>query len=104
MFGPVITIEAHLAFSGARTHSNNTAGMTAMVEALSSFGPYGPVARDMDSCIYFGSKHVAVVFLGTIQARTHVQLALVCQQVMLTVQHRLRVTMQHVYGHSGKSG
>ena len=35
MFGPVITTEAHLAFSGARTHSNNTAKMTAMIEALS---------------------------------------------------------------------
>ena len=35
MFGPVIITEAHLAFSGARTHSNNTAEMTAMVEALS---------------------------------------------------------------------
>ena len=33
-FGLVITTEAHLAFSGARTHSNNTAAMTAMVEAL----------------------------------------------------------------------
>ena len=33
MFGPVVTTEAHLAFSGARTHSNNTAEMTAMIEA-----------------------------------------------------------------------
>ena len=46
MFGPVITTEAHLAFSGARTHSNNTAEMTAMIEALSCLGPHGPVARD----------------------------------------------------------
>ena len=30
VFGPVITTEAHLTFSGARTHSNNTAEMTAM--------------------------------------------------------------------------
>ena len=29
MFGRVITNEAHLAFSGARIHSNNTADMTA---------------------------------------------------------------------------
>ena len=44
MFGPVVTTEAHLAFSGARTHSNNTAEMTAMIEALSFFGPQVPVA------------------------------------------------------------
>ena len=34
MFGPVITTEAPLEFAGAGTHSNNTAEMTAMVEAL----------------------------------------------------------------------
>ena len=52
MFGPVITTEAHLAFSGARTRSNNTAEMTAMIEALYFHGPRGPVARDANSCIY----------------------------------------------------
>ena len=45
--------------------------------------------------------HAAGICLGTIQARTHVQLALACQQSMTRVQHRLRLTMQHVYGHSG---
>ena len=38
--------------------------------------------------------------LGTIQARTHVQLALACQRSMICAQHRLRLTMQHVYGHT----
>ena len=101
MFGPVITTEAHPAFSGARTHSNNTAEMSAMIEALSFLGPRGPVARDVDSCIYDDSKHAAGVCLGTIQARTHVQLALACQRSMLCAQHRPRLTMQHVYGHTG---
>ena len=53
MFGPVITTEAHLAFSGARTHSNNTAEITAMVEALSFLGPRGPVARDTEFVFLF---------------------------------------------------
>ena len=35
MLGPVITTEAHPAFPGARTHSNNTTEMTATIEALS---------------------------------------------------------------------
>ena len=39
MFGPVTTNKAHPAFSGARTHSNNTTKMTAMFEALSFLGP-----------------------------------------------------------------
>ena len=96
MFGPVVATEAHLAFSGARAHSNNTAEMTAMIEALSFLGPHGPVARDEQSCIYYDSKHAAGVCLGTIQARTHVQLALACQQSMICAQHRLRLTVQHV--------
>ena len=52
MFGPVITTEAHLAFSGARTHSNNIAEMTAMIEALSFLGPRGPVTPDEQSRIF----------------------------------------------------
>ena len=52
MFGPVITSEAHLAFAGARTHSNNTAEMTAMIEALAFLGPRGPVTPDEQSCIF----------------------------------------------------
>ena len=52
MFGPVVTTEAHLAFSGAKTQSNNTAEMTAMTEALSFLGPHGPAAREEHSCIY----------------------------------------------------
>ena len=103
MFGPVVTTEAPLAFSGARAHSNNTAEMTAMIEALLSWASW-PVARDTTSCIYYDSKHAAGVCLGTIQARTHVQLALACQQSLLSVQHRLRLSMQHVYGHSGNLG
>ena len=47
------------------------------------------------------SKHADGICLGTIQARTHVQLALACQQSLLKVQHRLRFTMQHVYRHTG---
>ena len=71
MFGPVITTEAHLAFSGARTHSNNTAELTAMVEALAFFGPRGPVTPDEQSCIVDDSMHAAGISLGTIQDRTY---------------------------------
>ena len=38
--------------SGARIHSNNTAEMTAMFEALSVLGPRGPVNPDEQSRIY----------------------------------------------------
>ena len=52
MFGLVMTTEAHLAFSGARTHSNNTAEMNAMIEALAFLGPRGPVSPDEQSCFF----------------------------------------------------
>ena len=53
MFGPVITTEAHLAFAGASVHSNNTAEMSAIVEALSFLGPMArlPVMRTFLSMI-----------------------------------------------------
>ena len=104
MFSPVITTEAHLTFAGARIHSNNSAEMSAMIEAPSFLEPHSPVARDANSCIFNDSKHAAGICLGTIQARTHVQLALACQQSLLKVQHRLRLTMQHVCGHTGNLG
>ena len=66
MFGPVVTTEAHPAFSGARTHSNNTAEMTAMIEALSFLCPHGLVSRDEESSIYYDSVQAAGVCLGTI--------------------------------------
>ena len=100
-FGPFITTEAHIAFSGARIHSNNTVDMTAMIEALSFLGPRSPVTHDEQSCICHDSLHAAGNWLGTAQARTHVQLALECQQSLVHAQRRLRFTMQHVYGHSG---
>ena len=103
LFGPVVTTEAHLAFFGARAHSN-AAEMTVMIEALSFLGPHDPMARDEESCIFYDSKHAAGVCLGTIQARTHVQLALACQRSMICAQHKLRLTMQHVHGHTGNLG
>ena len=97
---PVITTEAHLAFVGARVHSNCTSEMSAIDEALSFLGPHGPVARDACYCVFYDSQHAAVYCLGTILPRTHVQLGLSCQQLSLKVQHRLRFTMQHVYSHA----
>ena len=101
MFGPVVTTEAYLAFSGVKTHSNNTVDMTAMIEALAFLGPQGPVTSDEQSCIFYDSMHAAGICLGTIQARTHVQLALACRQSMIRAQRRLRFTIQHVYAHGG---
>ena len=68
MFGPVITTEAHLAFAGARTHSNNTAEISAMVEALFFLRPHGPVARDAKSCIFYDSKLAAGICFGHVHS------------------------------------
>ena len=67
--------------------------MTAMIDAQSFLGPCGRIARDANLYIYQDSKHAADVCLGTIQARTHVKLALARQQLMLCAQHRLRLAM-----------
>ena len=74
------------------------------LKPCSFLGPPGPVTSDEQSRIYFDYMHAAGICLGTIQARTHVQLALACQQSMIRVQHRPRLTMQHVYGHGRNLG
>ena len=96
-FGPVITKGDHMASTGARIHSDNTAEMTAMFKAGSFLGPRGLVTHDEQSRVYNDSMHVAGVCLATIQARTHVQLALACQRSMIRSQHRLWLTMQHFW-------
>ena len=104
MFGPVITTEAHLAFAGARVHSNTTE-MSAFVEALSFPGPTGPVARDAHFVFSMIPSMLLVFAWAQFHARTHVQLGLSCQQLLLkVVQHRLRFSMQHVYSHAENLG
>ena len=71
--------------------------MSAIIEALSFLGPHGPVTFEAFSCIF-------CVCLGTMHARTHVQLGLFCQQLLLKVQRRLRFTMQHIYSHAENLG
>ena len=102
-FGLVLTTEAHIALSSARTHSNS-ANNTVMIEALAVLGLYGPVARKGQSCIDDESLHAARICLSTIQARTHVQVVLACQQSMIRAQHRLRLTMQQVFRHGCNLG
>ena len=74
MFGQVKTTEAHLAFACARVYSNNTTELTAMVQTLSFLGPVTqlPVMH----ILAYDSKQAAGVCLGTIEARTKVQLGL----------------------------
>ena len=48
--------------------------------------------------------HASGICMGTIQARTHVQVAFACQQSMIRAQHRVRLSMQHECGESGNLG
>ena len=100
---PVLTTEAHLAYAGARTHSNNTAEISSMIEALSFLGNSGTLARDARSCFFYGSKRAAGVCFGH-NPCSDVQLGLSYQRLLLKVQLRLRFTMQHVYSHAETLG
>ena len=104
MFGPFVRNETHPAFSRTTASSNNTAEINAMLETLHFLSPRGSVARHEETCIFRDSKHAAGKCLGTIQTRSHVQLALACQRSTLSVQHKLRLTMHHVFGHAGNLG
>ena len=65
-----------------------------MFEALSFLSPRGPVTHDEQSRIYYESMHAAGICLGTIQARTYVQLALACQQSLCTMMHWAPLSME----------
>ena len=86
MFGLVITTEAHLAYAGARIHSNNTAELSSIVEALSFPWAPWPLARDSHSYIFYDSTHAASICLGTVQSRANVPLGLTCQRLLLQTQ------------------
>ena len=59
----------------------------------------------MSSCVFITILCMLLgICVGTIQDRTHVQLALGCQQSVIHAQHRIRLTMQRVYGHGGNLG
>ena len=45
-----------------------------------------------------------LVFAWARTRLAHVQLALACQRSMILAQRKLRLTMQHVYGHNGNLG
>ena len=69
-----ITTEAHVAYAGARLHSNNSAELSSITEALSPLGPNGPVARNSQAPIFCDSKLAAGICLRTIQSRANVPL------------------------------
>ena len=81
----VITAKAHPALSGDRSHSNNTAEMTAMIEALSFLGPHGPVAWDEQSCNYHDSQRGACA-TGTLVSKNHDS-----RSTQVTAHHATRV-------------
>ena len=57
-------------------------------------------------CIFFAASNVplsqwSIMRSGYAWVRSNM---LACQQSMISVQHRLRLTMRHVYGHGGNLG
>ena len=74
-----------------------------MIEALSFLGPLGPVTPDAQSRIFYDSC-ACCWYLSGHDSSPHTCVAGVCQQSLIRVQHRLRLTMQHVYGHCGNLG
>ena len=79
--------------------------MTAMIEALSFLGPRWSCGLGMSSRVFIMTLCMLLVFAwAPSRPRTHVQLAFACQRSMILSQRKLRLTMQHVYGHSGNLG
>ena len=99
MFGPVITTEAHLAFSGARAHSNNTAEMTAILKHCLSLVLIVQWSR-MSSRVFIMIFSLLLVYAWARSRLVRMCSWHACQRSMIFAQRKLRLTMQHVYGHS----
>ena len=99
MFGPVITTEAHLAFSGARAHSNNTAEMTAILKHCLSLVLIVQWPR-MSSRVFIMIFSLLLVYAWARSRLVRMCSWHACQRSMIFAQRKLRLTMQHVYGHS----
>ena len=71
MLGPVGTTEAHLAYAAAGIHTNNTAELSSIIDALSFL-----------SLHVLNSEHDANICMGMIQTRTNVPLGLTSQCIL----------------------
>ena len=95
MFGPVVTTEAHLAFSRARTRLKHCLFLVLMAQ--------WPGMNNRVSIIILNT--LFGVCLGHDRSphtcTSGASMSAIC---MVSVQHRLRVTMQHVFGRGGNLG
>ena len=101
MFGPVV-LRPKLIWHSQVPDSTPTTPLWLRPTPLLGTMARLPVMRVL---VFFNdSKHAAGVCLGTTLTRTHVQLGLSCQRLLLKVQHKLRFTLQHVYSHAENLG
>ena len=102
MCGLVISTEAHIALQGPES-TRATLLNSGVLGAFFSRAPW-PCCPWSTLLHFHDSKHAASVCLGTVSARTNVQLGLACQRLLLQIQVRLRLTMQHIYSHAQNFG
>ena len=104
MFGPVTTVEAHVAFAGASHHTNNTAELSGITESLHFLCLAARFPRSSRVCIFHDTRHAADVCLGSVQSLTNVRLGLTSQSHLLPVQLRSFLTLRHICSHGRERG
>lgn len=106
-YGPVIVEPWCPCFLGATAHTNNTAEISAMVEALlwvEELADSHAGEELMRVVMYYDSEYAASTVRGMWQGRCNMELANNAKLVVQRVRGKVQLVWKHVYGHTGNEG
>ena len=104
VYGPVVTDESDQRWLGAQKHSNNTAELTAIAEALTWLQTEAPGPEHVPVSIRYDSQYAANAVQGATQAQANRQLVEKCREIHVKVQARRAIDWTWVKGHAQVAG
>ena len=102
-YGPVVADAGHPAYIGARRHTNNTAELTAIGEALHALLNEEAQPAETSGVVRTDSEVAAALMTGAATGGPNAKLAawVHAKWKQLRAKHGGRITWRHVKGHSG---
>ena len=101
LYGPVITKPWDHRWLGARERTNNTAELSAIIEACLWLRDEAPDSGGEPVMLRYDSQYAANISLGRYTPKTNKELAETAKRMMADTMSSRNVTTQHVYGHTG---
>ncbi len=100
LYGPVVICAEDEAFLGATKHSNNTAELSAICEALLWLRDEAPGDSALDACILYDSEYAADSIVGINHGVENFDLVDYGRKLYDEVRQQRQISWQHVYGHA----